>query len=189
MAIQVETNGDNVLRGITEDVKVIEGTDGKDTLTGGKEDNLIFGQEDDDVLEGGEGTDILSGGAGNDTLSGVRGNNVFALALDEGIDTIDDFSGGDQILIEQEAFAFDATSTDQFTYDNDTGELFFEASTEGAEPVQIATLPVNLGSTFNAEEDIVFDNLGLVNSMNSESIGIVDDVLDFTDDVLAELGL
>ena len=189
MAIQVETNGDNVLRGITEDVKVIEGTDGKDTLTGGKEDNLIFGQEDDDVLEGGEGTDILSGGAGNDTLSGVRGNNVFALALDEGIDTIDDFSGGDQILIKQEAFGFDATSTEQFTYEEDTGELFFEASTEGAEPVQIATLPVNLGSTFNAEEDIVFDNLGLVNSMNSESIGIVDDVLDFTDDVLAELGL
>ena len=175
---------DNILTGITEDVEVIEGTDGKDTLTGSKEDDLIFGQEDDDILEGGEGTDILSGGAGNDTLSGVRGNNVFALALDEGIDTIEDFSGGDQILIEQEAFAFDATSPDQFTYEEDTGELFFEASTEGAEPVQIATLPINLGSTFNAEEDIVFDEAGIVNGMNSQSADVSSDRRAFMEDFL-----
>ena len=175
---------DNILTDITEDVNIIEGTDGKDTLTGSKEDDLIFGQEDDDILEGGEGTDILSGGAGNDTLSGVRGNNVFALALDEGIDTIEDFSGGDQILIEQEAFAFDATSPDQFTYEEDTGELFFEASTEGAEPVQIATLPINLGSTFNAEEDIVFDEAGIVNGMNSQSADVSSDRRAFMEDFL-----
>ena len=179
---------DNILTGISEDVKIREGTDGKDTLTGGRKDDLIFGQEGKDVIKGKKGDDILSGGAGNDTLVGGNGKDTFALTLDEGIDTVKDFSGKDRILIE-DAFG-SATSTDQFTYDNDTGELFFDASVEGTKPVQIATLPVNLGSTFNAEEDIVFDEMGIVNSMNSESKDNISSAREaFMDDVLADLGI
>ena len=183
---------DNILTSIDEDIETIEGTDGKDTLTGGKEDNLIFGQENNDVIKGGSGDDILSGGKGKDTLTGEKGANVFVLALDEGIDTITDFGQGDRILIEKSTFADTSTddfSYDDFSYDEDTGELFFESPVKGAKAVQIATLPANLGSTFDAEKDIIFDEIGIINGLNSESRDISKDRQAFLDDLLADLSI
>lgn len=76
-----------------------------------------------------------------------------------------------------------------FSIIEETGELFFEASVKGSESVHIATLPVNLGSKFDAEEDIIFDEGGIVNSLNSEKSSIGKDRQAFIDDLLAEFNI
>ncbi|MEM8687017.1 MAG: spondin domain-containing protein [Pseudomonadota bacterium] len=66
-------------------VKETEGTDGRDKIIGGKDDDLVsagdgrdfvFGRAGWDVLDGGNGRDFLSGGRGNDELHGGHGRDV-----------------------------------------------------------------------------------------------------------------
>ena len=157
---------DDVVTKAVDRTELTEGTDGKDKLTGGsKEDDLIFGRKGKDVIKGANGDDVLIGGTGNDTLTGGYGIDTYVLALDKSVDTITDFSSKDRIFIDKEAF--DATSTDQFTYDDDTGKLFFDAEVKGTDPVHIATLPEDLGSKFDVEKDIIFDEVGIINSIDA----------------------
>ena len=156
---------DNVVTKAVDKTELTEGTDGKNTLTGTKEDDLIFGRKGKDVIKGANGDDVLVGGTGNDTLTGGYGVDSYVLALDKSVDTITDFSSKDRIIIDSEAF--DATSTDQFTYDDDTGKLFFDAAVKGTSPVHIATLPVDLGSKFDAEKDIIFDEAGVIDNIGN----------------------
>lgn len=53
-----------------EDVQVLRGSGGADTLQGGDGRDEIFGGGGDDSLNGGGGADTLHGGDGNDTLDG-----------------------------------------------------------------------------------------------------------------------
>ena len=156
---------DNIVTKAVDRTELTAGTDSNDKLTGGKEDDLIFGHKGKDVIKGANGDDVLVGGTGNDTLTGGYGTDTYVLALDKSVDKITDFSSKDRIFIDSEAF--DATSTDQFTYDEDTGKLFFDAEVKGTSPVHIATLPVSLGSKFDAEKDIVFDETGVVDNVES----------------------
>ena len=158
------------------------GTSGKDTLTGSKESDILYGEDSNDIIKGVEGEDIIGGGAGDDTLTGGAETDYFVFSLDEGIDTVSDFSEEDQIIIDEQTF--DASSTDQFSYDNDTGELSFDASPDDSiAAVPFASLPLNLGSAFDAKEniilpladsDIVTDTGGrdIVNSFNSDNSNV-----------------
>ena len=163
--ISIDEDRDNVVAKAIDRTELTEGTDSKDKLTGSKKDDLIFGRKGKDVIKGANGDDVLVGGTGNDTLTGGYGIDTYVLALDKSVDTITDFSSKDRIFIDSEAF--DATSKDQFTYDEDTGKLFFDAEVKGTDPVHIATLPVSLGSKFDAEKDIVFDETGIVDEIES----------------------
>ena len=98
-----------------EELNIINGTAGNDSLDGsGSEDSLIGGAGDDillgrsggDTLEGGEGddfldgganSDLLVGGAGNDTLSDLSGRDT--LEGGDGDDSIDGGSGTDGTLL------------------------------------------------------------------------------------------
>jgi len=60
----------------TELGDVIEGTDGRDRLIAGAEDDIIFGLGDRDLLNGGSGDDLLFGGDGLDRLYGSGGNDL-----------------------------------------------------------------------------------------------------------------
>lgn len=132
---------------------ILLGTDLKDSLTGGKESDILYGDNSNDIIEGLAGDDILAGGAGNDTLTGGAGTDYFIFSPSEGIDTISDFSQQDQIVIDERAF--NATSTDQFRYDNATGQLFFDASpSDNIAGVPFASLPPNLGIAFNPKQNI-----------------------------------
>lgn len=80
-------------------VKETEGTDRRDVILGGRDDDLVeasggndivFGRAGWDVLNGGDGRDFLSGGAGNDELYG--GNGRDNLLGGKGHDVL---SGGD----------------------------------------------------------------------------------------------
>jgi Ca2+-binding RTX toxin-like protein len=166
------------------------GTNNNDTIEGGRKNDLIYGQGGNDslkgsagkdVLKGGAGKDILEGDAGKDTLTGGAGADKFVFSSSsEGIDTISNFSDGDKIVIRQESF--DATSKSQFSYNNDTGALLFDvSSTDDIAPVQFASLPRNLGSTFNSEQDITFsagnsdiDTSGNIIDSNNNNISNVD---------------
>lgn len=135
---------------------VVSGLGGHDTLIGGAGDDTLFGyagndqlfgeagndflyaSEGDDNLDGGLNDDILAGGIGNDTLVGGDGADKFTFySLSEGIDTIADFKYWDDDKIHIQAFGFGASSTDQFTYDANTGALYFEGT-------QFASLQPNL---------------------------------------------
>ena len=131
--------------------------EGNDTLIGTSTDDDIDGDTGDDYLDGLGGNDALDGGTGDDTLVGGLGNDTLTGDADadtfvfnyllEGIDVINDFKffEGDKIQISQ--IGFGASSTNQFTYDNSTGALFFEQT-------PFALLQPNLGGGFIPELDI-----------------------------------
>ena len=61
--------GDN----IRADVESISGTEGDDTIRGGKAPNSIFAAGGDDTVDGGRGPDTVGGGEGDDTVRGGAG--------------------------------------------------------------------------------------------------------------------
>lgn len=69
-------------------------------LTGNDQDNSIFGNDKSNHLVGGGGEDFLSGKGGNDLLDGGTGEDHFAFGANSGVDTIEGFElGVDMILL------------------------------------------------------------------------------------------
>lgn len=158
------TTGNNYLNG-GSDNDVLSAGFGNDTLLGSSGNDYLYGDlrsslvssEDSlDYLDGGDGNDTLSGGVGYDTLTGGVGADTFVFNyLSEGIDVINDFKyfEGDKIQIS--TIGFGAFSTNQFTYDQQTGSLSFDTSSfDLLAPVQFASLQPNLGFGFIPNFDI-----------------------------------
>jgi len=61
---------------------------------GNASDNLILGNDMPNWLDGGAGDDTINGGCGNDTLFGQAGGDLFVLERGTGLDTIGDFTPG-----------------------------------------------------------------------------------------------
>ncbi|BAB73360.1 alr1403 [Nostoc sp. PCC 7120 = FACHB-418] len=129
---------------------VVTGTTGNNVLTASNMWSFVFGGNGNDTITGGTGNDTLVGGLGADTLTGGLGADKFVFnSLSEGIDVIKDFSWqqGDKIQILGSSFG--ATSTSQFSFDQNTGGLFFNAQ-------QFATLENKpAGFLTNADIQIV----------------------------------
>lgn len=68
---------------IKNDVEIILGGDGNDTITGSANGDEIHGGPGDDTIYGGAGNDILTGNSGDDKLNGDTGDDTFA---ESGID-------------------------------------------------------------------------------------------------------
>lgn len=98
--------------------ELLIGFDGKDVLVGLAGDDDLFGDAAKDYLIGGEGSDGLSGGAGHDKLKGGAGPDIIAggdgadylsggagpdrfefTAGEEGVDTIQDFAVGVDLIV------------------------------------------------------------------------------------------
>ena len=88
------------------EAKVINGTNGNDTLKGtrkadhisGKKGNdKIFGKKGNDELDGGDGRDKIYDGPGNDQVTGDEGNDT--IYLDKGEDQLYAEQGGDKLFI------------------------------------------------------------------------------------------
>jgi Ca2+-binding RTX toxin-like protein len=106
MAVIDGTEGDDVLVG-TSRWDIIAGLGGADLLLGLDGDDVLFGDAGRDELEGGLGTDNLRGGAGidrieggsnNDRLQGDGGADTFLFALCSALDTIIDFTKGQNLI-------------------------------------------------------------------------------------------
>jgi Ca2+-binding RTX toxin-like protein len=62
----------------TTTIRVLVGTDKKETLTGTAGADMIFGLGGNDTISGGAGNDLLVGGDGNDTLTGGADADLFS---------------------------------------------------------------------------------------------------------------
>jgi len=128
----------------------LDGWNGDDNLQGDGGNDTLLGWNGNDFLDGGDGDDTLNGEHGSNTLTGSAGADIFAFNnLFDGIDTISDFlyTQGDKVQVSMDGFG--ASSTDQFSYDNNTGALSFNST-------QFVTLQSNLGIGFLPSLDIVF---------------------------------
>jgi quercetin dioxygenase-like cupin family protein len=70
----------------------------KDVINGQGGNDWLNGMSGNDLLRGDNGNDILVGGFGSDTLVGGSGNDVFSFTPREGIDTITDFTDGQDLI-------------------------------------------------------------------------------------------
>jgi len=89
------------------------GNAGDDVLNGGDDDDLLFGGKGNDALFGNEGNDFLVGDLGNDFLVGGGGADRFALQVNGGVDTVSDFSIGQDFIVLTEGLQFNQLSLNQ----------------------------------------------------------------------------
>ncbi|MFN6486104.1 MULTISPECIES: calcium-binding protein [unclassified Nostoc] len=113
----------------------LDGNDGNDTLNGGRSNDTLIGGFGNDILSGGAGNDILTGGAGFDsfTFSTGRAFNT----NDVGLDTINDFTSGDKIVLSKTTFnALESlVGGTLLPSDFEVVDSFFELFTSNAEIV------------------------------------------------------
>jgi Ca2+-binding RTX toxin-like protein len=150
-------NFENLNLGLNDNVNVIDGT----------------GNELSNVLIGNNAANTLNGLGGNNTLTGGLGDDVFILATSGSLDTISDFTiGDDHIWLENGTFtSFSSTGNlqsssfrtgqgltsaqdadDYLIYDSTTGNLYYDAlgnAAGSAGAVQIAQLSAGLALTSN----------------------------------------
>ncbi|MGR6859330.1 cadherin-like domain-containing protein [Aliivibrio salmonicida] len=82
-------------------VDIMFGGAGDDYLNGGNDNDGLRGGTGNDILDGGSGNDILIGGLGDDILTGGTGEDIFKWVdqgADSGIDTIKDFTVGEDLI-------------------------------------------------------------------------------------------
>ncbi|WP_219907620.1 Calx-beta domain-containing protein [Aphanothece hegewaldii] len=133
----------------------------------GTGNDSLTGASSNDSLNGLAGNDTLVGGEGNDTLTGKAGLDNFVFNLpSEGIDTITDFSvGDDTIVVSKVGFksgltvgtlattqfiqgAAATTANHRFIYNNTNGQLLFDSDGNGVNAaISIATLSTGLAMT------------------------------------------
>ena len=75
----------------------VNGSNGRDVLTGTRGNDDIDGYRGNDVLIGGAGNDVLNGGKGNDVLIGGSGND--RLEGDQGSDVLVGGAGADLFVL------------------------------------------------------------------------------------------
>ncbi|KLU80704.1 Ig-like domain-containing protein [Aliivibrio fischeri] len=71
------------------------------SLSGSTNNDLVIGSDEDDVIFAHQGNDILIGGLGDDILVGGIGDDIFKWVdqgADSGIDTIKDFTKGEDLI-------------------------------------------------------------------------------------------
>jgi 2',3'-cyclic-nucleotide 2'-phosphodiesterase (5'-nucleotidase family)/DNA-binding beta-propeller fold protein YncE len=115
---------------------IIEGTAGRDIITGGGNNDRAFGAAGADSLDGGAGNDSLSGGAGNDTLDGGVGNDSLEGNAGNDVlrgggfnDTLNGGEGADTLI--------GGAQNDTYMVD-DADDVVVEAAGEGIDRIRTA---------------------------------------------------
>jgi len=159
--------GNDTLRGGNGN-DYLHGSSGNDSVSGEEGNDTLLGGVGNDILEGGNGDDSLIGGPGNDRQTGGVGRDRFSFQSpkDGGVDTITDFTPGQDLIVVSRhpfsdprqigstlsygtlpanRFRLGNTSTriagGSFLYDQSTGNLFFDSYPNNpGNRVQLATL-------------------------------------------------
>jgi endoglucanase len=149
---------------------VLRGGDGNDILSGHAGNDTLFGDAGNDRLWGYDGNDSLIGGKGQDSLSGGGGRDSYYLTdtVTGEFDKIVEFNiTQDKILLSKLEFGLNqslgtldsnqfrlgssaVTASDRFIYNQQTGNLFFDADGTGRiAAVQIATFYDKAALSYN----------------------------------------
>jgi Ca2+-binding RTX toxin-like protein len=82
-----------------DDIEILQAIGKKNiSLAGNDEGNVLKGNAGNNAMSGGAGNDILAGFGGKDTLSGDMGADHFYFYEKGGIDTITDFTPGEDVI-------------------------------------------------------------------------------------------
>ncbi len=87
------------MQGFDNDVIILYGNEGADTLNGGEAGDYLYGGSGDDRILGMSGNDTLSGDSGNDYLEGGAGDDTYVFESGSGTDTINDNQGVNSICL------------------------------------------------------------------------------------------
>jgi len=99
-----------------KDNDFVAGDNDEDQVFGDKGDDIVHGGKLDDYVSGGDGNDTIFGDKGNDTLNGGSGNDVFVFNADSGVDLIEDFTSGEDIMqISSSIFSTAADAVNAFS--------------------------------------------------------------------------
>jgi quercetin dioxygenase-like cupin family protein len=100
----------------------------KDVINGQYGNDKLNGLSGDDLLRGGSNNDILVGGFGKDTLVGGSGKDLFSFTFRAGIDTITDFTNGQDLIELSDGLKFTDLTVIQGTGNNTDDTLISIAS-------------------------------------------------------------
>lgn len=133
---------DNILSN-TDSAIDISGLSNYDTatITGGDADDTIIGGDGDDIILAGTGTNTLTGGDGDDSFIFAAETVTGGFDIDTMIDTVTDFSAGDQIGV--------GTASGDVLAADSAGGFAADATGESA-------LGFDSGSTATGEQEVVF---------------------------------
>jgi Ca2+-binding RTX toxin-like protein len=106
-------SGKDYLKGDAGRDKLVGGG-GDDRLFGGNQADILRGGFGNDFLNGGQGRDIVDGGGGDDYLVGGGGADVFVFGKNFGIDWVEDFEDGvDLINLKRLGIGYDDLTINQ----------------------------------------------------------------------------
>ncbi|MBW4505006.1 MAG: DUF4347 domain-containing protein [Scytonematopsis contorta HA4267-MV1] len=117
------SNGDDTLYGDLEVIPAygvnfsmndtLAGGAGNDLIYGNRGNDKAYGDEGNDSIWGGDGDDEIWSGLGNDILNGGSGKDAFVIVRGHGVDTIEDFQIGEDVIGCAAGLKFDLLSFTQ----------------------------------------------------------------------------
>lgn len=136
--VELASDSSNLTDAITEGLfQDLDGTAGRDTLTGNSLRNTIDGGDRADIIDGQGGDDRLIGGNGNDILTGGDGTDTFVFENDthfRGTDTVTDYQVGTDML---ELSGFGAIGFGDLTITDVDGDAHIAAGDAEDAPIAI----------------------------------------------------
>ncbi len=132
-------NGGLDIRGLENQVNILEGSENADIITGGNLEDVLNGIAGNDAITGGGGNDEIFGGGGNDTIDGGDGENeIFG------------GNGDDVLIVSANQNVFRQASTLTGGAGEDTFQLNFNQSPD---IVEQQTFAINQITDFTPGED------------------------------------
>lgn len=151
------------------------GTTTKDAMNGGIGDDSLYGRAGNDTLNGASGNDslngdagddLLIGGLGNDSLYGGAGNDSYQFTKGDGVDTVSDNSGTNNLRFMDTAVSgitIDGSGSNGFRINYGTGDSVTVSNTA-------ATYSFSDGTTLTQDQLLTGRNLTLTGTANGESL-------------------
>lgn len=157
-----------------------KGTDTVNTMNGTKVADILQGLGGGDIIYGKEGNDTLEGGLGNDTLYGGTDNDTYVFNKGDGVDTISEESGTNDIIklgstIGATDIRFERSGINLIIYIGATDKIqinsqFYDETYGTNQTYEIEKLLLSDGTTYNLTGSLTFKGTDAVNTMEGTAM-------------------